>query len=70
MPWRRRNDNRSRKEVAALARINYRLDARISELEGQIRVRDERIADFQNQLNERHTKPKVSAMNDGAIKKS
>lgn len=43
----------AQKEVATLARINYRLDARISELEGLIRVRDECIADFQKHLNER-----------------
>lgn len=40
-------------EVAALARINYRLDARIAELEGLIRIRDEVIAGLQKQLNER-----------------
>jgi hypothetical protein len=66
----RRLVEEAQEEVAALARINYRLDARISELEDLIRVRDERIADFQNQLNEHHTKSKISAMNDGAIKKS
>jgi chromosome segregation ATPase len=66
----RRLVEEAQEEVAALARINYRLDARISELEGLIRVRDERIADFQNQLNEHNTKSKVSVMNDGAIKKS
>ena len=48
-------------EVAALARINYRLDARISELEGLIRVRDERIVEFQKQLNERNSKSNISA---------
>lgn len=47
-------------EVAALARINYRLDARISELEGLIRVRDERIVEFQKQLNERNSKSNIS----------
>jgi uncharacterized coiled-coil protein SlyX len=42
-------------EVAALARINYRLDARIAELEELIRVRDEVIAGMQKQLNQRDT---------------
>jgi uncharacterized coiled-coil protein SlyX len=49
----------AQEEVAALARINYRLDGRISELEGLIRVRDEVIAEFQKQLNERDSKPKT-----------
>ena len=40
-------------EVAALARINYRLQARIEELEAQLLVRDERIAAMQRQLNAR-----------------
>jgi hypothetical protein len=40
-------------EVAALARINYRLDARIHELEELIRIRDQVIADLQLQLNPR-----------------
>jgi predicted RNase H-like nuclease (RuvC/YqgF family) len=38
-------------EVAALARINYRLQSRIEELEDNVRVRDERIATMQRQLN-------------------
>lgn len=46
----------AQEEVTALARINYRLDGRISELEGLIRVRDEVIAGLQKQLNERGTK--------------
>jgi hypothetical protein len=54
----------AQEEVAALARINYRMDARISELEELIRVRDERIADLQKQLNERNIKPKISALRD------
>jgi uncharacterized coiled-coil protein SlyX len=49
----------AQEEVAALARINYRLDGRISELEGLIRVRDEVIAGLQKQLNERASKPKI-----------
>lgn len=40
-------------EVAALARINYRLDARIRELEELIRIRDRVITDLQLQLNQR-----------------
>jgi hypothetical protein len=38
-------------EVAALARINYHLQSRIQELEGNVRVRDERIAAMQRRLN-------------------
>lgn len=52
----------AQEEVATLARINYRLDARISELEGLIRIRDERITEFQKQLNERNSKSKVSTI--------
>lgn len=33
-------------EVSALARINYRLDARIAELENLLRIRDERIEEL------------------------
>lgn len=43
-------------EVAALARINYRLDARIHELEELIRIRDQVIADLQLRLNSRSAK--------------
>lgn len=49
----------AQEEVAALARINYRLDARISELEELIRVRDGVIKGLQGQLNERDSKPKT-----------
>ncbi len=49
----------AQEEVAALARINYRLDGRISELEGLIRVRDEVIAGLQKQLSERASRPKI-----------
>lgn len=38
-------------EVSALARINYRLQARIEELETSLRARDERIAAMQRQIN-------------------
>lgn len=55
----RRLVEEAQEEVAALARINYRLDARISELGGLIRVRDERIAEFQKQLNERNSKSHI-----------
>ena len=42
-------------EVTALSRINYRLDARIAELEELIRVRDEVIAGLQKELNQRES---------------
>lgn len=38
-------------EVAALARINYRLDARNKELEELLRIRDEVITQLQQQVN-------------------
>lgn len=41
----------SQAEVVALARINYRLQARIDELESSLRVRDERIAALQREIN-------------------
>lgn len=41
----------AQEEVAALARINYRLQARIDDLEDCLRVRDQRIAEMQKQLN-------------------
>ncbi|WP_153116891.1 TetR family transcriptional regulator [Rhodocyclus tenuis] len=49
----RRLVEKAQEEVAALARINYRLDARVAELEELIRVRDRVISDLQNQLNGR-----------------
>lgn len=49
----RRLVEEAQEEVAALARINYRLDARIAELEELIRVRDGVIAGLQRELNER-----------------
>jgi len=54
----------AQEEVTALARINYRLEARISELEELIRVRDERITDLQKQLNERKMKSNVARIRD------
>lgn len=51
-------------EVACLARINYRLDARITELEELIRVRDERITELHKQLNEQHPKTKTAVYFD------
>jgi hypothetical protein len=60
----RRLVEEAQEDVKAAARINYRLDARISELEGLIRMRDERIAEFQKQLNERNSKSNISAIRD------
>ncbi len=54
----RRLVEEAQEEVAALARINYRLDARIAELEDLIRVRDGIIAGLQKELNERGSKSK------------
>lgn len=41
----------AQREVTALARINYRLDARVSELEAELASRDARISQLQKQLN-------------------
>jgi hypothetical protein len=49
----------AQEEVAALARINYRLDGRIAELQEMIRMRDEVIAGLQRQVNERESKSNV-----------
>lgn len=46
-------------EVAALARINYRLSDQISELEELIRIRDDVISGYQKQLNGRNSIPKI-----------
>jgi len=43
----------AQEKVAALARANYRLDARNTELEELLRLRDQCIADYQRQLNAR-----------------
>lgn len=43
----------AQEKVAALARENYRLDARNAELEGLLRIRDELIAEYQKTLNAR-----------------
>lgn len=59
----RRMAEEAQKEVAALARINYRLDARIAELEELIRVRDGVIAGLQKELNGRDSKPKITPLN-------
>jgi uncharacterized coiled-coil protein SlyX len=53
----------AQEEVVALARINYRLDARITELEALIRSRDEAITGLQKQLNERESSPKTIPLN-------
>ena len=52
----RRLVEEAQEEVAVLARTNYRLDARIAELEELIRVRDEVIFGLQRELNERNHK--------------
>lgn len=52
----RRLVEQAQEEVAVLARINYRLDVRIAELEELIRVRDGVIAGLQKELNERDSK--------------
>lgn len=43
----------AQEETQALARINYRLETRIEELENLIRIRDEVIAGLQSQMNRR-----------------
>ena len=58
----RRLVEQSQEDVAALARINYRLDARISELEELILVRDCHLAELQKQVNERKSNSNVSAL--------
>lgn len=58
----RRLVEEAQEEVAALARINYRLDARIAELEELIRVRDGVIAGLQKELNKRDSKPKITPL--------
>ncbi len=52
----------AQEDVAALARINYRLDARISELEELIRVRDGVIKSLKEQINERDSKSNISVI--------
>lgn len=56
----------AQEEVAALARINYRLDAHIAELEEMIRVRDGVIAELQKELHERSTKTTVTPIKSNA----
>ena len=43
----------AQEKVEALARENYRLDARNAELENLLRIRDEKIAEYQKTLNAR-----------------
>ncbi|HJV50646.1 MAG TPA: TetR family transcriptional regulator [Noviherbaspirillum sp.] len=52
----------AQEEVAALARINYGLDARIKELEELIRIRDGVIAELQKALNGRGFSTKSGAI--------
>jgi serine phosphatase RsbU (regulator of sigma subunit) len=49
----RRLVEEAQEKVAALARENYRQDARNAELEGLLRIRDETIAEYQKALNSR-----------------
>lgn len=60
----RRLVEEAQEEVAALARINYRLDARISELEGLIRVRDGVITGLHKQINENDSKRTVTKLHE------
>ena len=53
----RRLVEEAQEEVAALVRVNYRLDAKIAELEELIRVRDKVIASLQRELNARNATP-------------
>lgn len=53
----RRLVEEAQEEVATLARINYRLDARVAELEELIRVRDGVIAGLQKELNRETVRP-------------
>jgi len=58
----RRLVEEAQEEVAALARINYRLDTRITELETMIRIRDEQISSLLKQLNQQPSlKSKMSS---------
>jgi hypothetical protein len=50
----------AQENVAALARENYRLDARNAELEGLLRIRDEMIAEYQKTLNSRSEGKRIS----------
>jgi chromosome segregation ATPase len=59
----RRLVEEAQEEVAALARINYRLDARIAELEEIIRVRDDVIENLQKELHLRNSKSNVTPIN-------
>lgn len=47
----------SQAEVVALARINYRLDARVAELEELVKLRDKVIEGLQRQVNARGAEP-------------
>jgi len=43
----------TQEKLAANARVNYNLDARIAELENLLRIRDQIIADYKSSLNSR-----------------
>ena len=51
-------------EVELLARINYRLQARIDELETLLKVRDERMAALQRQINAPHEPTRLRSRPD------
>lgn len=53
---------KAQEEVVVLARINYRLDARVKELEELIKVRDQVIEGLQRQLNSRETMGAVTPL--------
>lgn len=49
----------AQRQVASLARINYRLDAKIEELTGALRARDQIIADLREQISQRGSEPRT-----------
>ncbi|WP_139143346.1 TetR family transcriptional regulator [Janthinobacterium sp. HH104] len=49
----------AQRQVASLARINYRLDAKIEELSEALRVRDQIIADLRKQIVKRESEPRI-----------
>lgn len=49
----------AQRQVASLARINYRLDAKIEELSGALRARDQIISDLREQISKRESEPRT-----------